>query len=148
MKYLTLITVLLITFATQSMSGETVMVCDALSNEDKYYKLVNPLIGISIVKHRKKGQWKDFCNKDCVNLEVYETGAMQESNFFHSWDKNYPEQEIIKNVKYYVEIKYWLDFEFGKRTIDLKVYTNKSKTRELMKHSERQNNKEYSCEIQ
>ena len=49
MKYLTLITVLLITFATKSMSGETIMVCDAHDDVSRYYKLVtrcleNPLL--------------------------------------------------------------------------------------------------------
>ena len=151
MKYLTLITVLLITFGTQSMSGETVMVCnDGYNNPDKYYKLVNPLFGSSSVKRRVDSRWTDWCegsSNECSE-EVYESGAKLTQKFFYSYDKNFPKQEIIKNVKYYVEMTYLLDFEFGKRTVDVKVYTNKSKTRELMKHSERQNNKEYSCEIQ
>ena len=60
MKYLTLITVLLITFATQSMSGETVMVCDAHDDVSRYYKLVNPLFGKSIVKQKLDSRWSSL----------------------------------------------------------------------------------------
>ena len=149
MKHLALTIALLITFASQAVAGETVMVCDAKNNESRYYKLVKPLFGSSNVKQKIDSRWKDWCRKPkCRNLEIYDSGARQEQEFFFSWDESYPKQEVVKNQEYYIERTYLLDFEFGKRIVDLKVYTNKSKTRELRLATVRQDNKEYSCEIQ
>ena len=149
MRHITLTIALLIAFASKAVAGETVMVCDAKNYESRYYKLVKPLFGSSNVKQKINSRWVDWCEKpECRNLEIYDSGARQEQVIFLSWDKSYPKEEIVKNQEYYIERTYLLDFEFGKRTADVKVYTNKSKTRELRLAEIRQDDKEYSCEIQ
>ena len=150
MKHITILLAFLMTLSTHAVAGETVMVCNKKDYVEKvYYKLVNPLCGSSSVKQRIDSRWVDWCKKPrCVNLEVYDTGAKQERKFSHSWSESYPKEEIVKNQKYYIEVVELIDFEFGKRTVDVQVYMNKSKTKELRLSNVRQDNKEYSCEIQ
>ena len=154
MKYLTLITVLLITFATQSMSGETVMVCDADNNESRYYKLVKPLFGPSKVKQKVDSRWKDWCRKNpnwpeySCNLEIYSSGAKLTGYDFVINDKTiFKETDISVGLKMgdklTEETTILIDFEFGKRSVSEKYYINEKisdiKTWRV--------DKEYSCEI-
>ena len=140
---------LMMMLATQAVAGETVMVCNTKDyGEKNYYKLVNPLFGASSVKQKIDSRWLDWCKEDCTILDIYESGAKQEQKFWFFWDKSFPKEGIRKTKNYYIESTYLLDFEFGKRTVDIKVYTDKSKTKELKKIDIRQDNRDYSCEIQ
>ena len=97
MKHLTLTIALLIAFASQAVAGETVMVCDAKNNVSRYYKLVKPLFGSPNVKQKIDSRWVDWCEKpDCSNLEIYDSGARQEQEFFSHGMKGIQRKKSLK----------------------------------------------------
>ena len=82
MKYVTIITALLITFTTQAMAAETVMICNSISQVDPekvYYKLVKPLLGEPTVQQKVKGdQTYSAKNRDILAKEMA-PAAIQEA---------------------------------------------------------------------
>ena len=143
----TFLIVLFTIFATHVGAAETVMVCNADNYEKRYYKLITPIFGDSSVDQKIDGKWVNWCTTNCKKLEVYKSGAMQLTQRMKQYEKSYPDQEIVANQKYFVEIQYWLDFEFATRRTKVSVYKDKTKREELTKHSSRGEDT-YSCEVQ
>ena len=139
-----LIVALLLTVAAQAGAAEVVMVCDADNYEKRYYKLVKPVFGDNTVKQKIDGQWVNWCKKYCKEIEVYASGAMQVHGREVSWDKDYPKEEIQANRKYYRKIIYWLDFEFGQRKVQARLFKDKGKRQELKKYA---SSNTYNCKI-
>ena len=142
----TLATALILTFATQAGADDVVMICNAADYEKRYYKLVKPIFGDNTVQQKVDGQWVNWCEKNCVEIEVYASGARKVSGFWSSRNKSYPDEEVEANRKYYIEIKSWLDFEFGQYERKGRVYTGEAKRKELKK-AKIQGLGTYKCKI-
>ena len=150
MKHLALTIALLITFASQAVAGETVMVCDAKDYEKKYYKIVKPLLGASSVKEKVDGKWVDWCAKmkpsdvKTCNIEIYDSAAKRTEFASKAMVKSDMSVglgfgDILSGTGVTL-----IDFEFGKKSVLIKYYVDKT-GKEIMSWRE---DKEYSCEIQ
>ena len=139
MKHLTIITALLMTFATQAVAGETLMACNAVTQVDpekRYYKLVKPLFGEPSVQQKVKGKWVNWCRprptveiKPC-ELEIYDSAAKLTAYFL-------PDATSFRAVH-----EYLIDFEFGTRTNIIKRFKSDKEFTGM------QRTWKYSCEIQ
>ena len=136
---------LLLTIATQA-GAEVVMVCDAANNEKRYYKLVQPLFGDNTVEQKLDGQWINWCKANCKDFEVYASSAKQSNGDTRSWPTSDPNQEIEASRKYYLEDTYLLDFEFGWREVQSRLFTDSWHSKELKKWRYR-GTKTYDCKI-
>ena len=141
-----ILTALMLTVATQAGAAEVVMVCDAGDYEKRYYKLVKPVFGDNTVQQKLDGEWVNWCNKYCEEIEVYASGAKQVTGREISWDKDYPKEEIQANRKYYRETVYWIDFEFGQRKVQNRLFKDTGKRQELKKWGHN-SAKTYNCKI-
>ena len=150
MRYL-ILTLSLILGAT-SVSADIIMICDAHENAKRYYKLVQSFSGNNGVEQKFDGQWVNWFSKptresEVVEFAAYKKGAMLVIGRYEKWDKDYPEEEVVAGVEYYIETTYILDFEFGLRKEKWRVYGDKTKAKELKNHNARTYSKEFSCEI-
>ena len=133
--------------ATQISASETVMICNADRYEKRFYKLNAPFFGEKTVEQKIDGKWNNWCKQYCAKIEIYESGAMQQTERFFSWDQSYPDEGIVAGRKYFIVGQYWIDFEFGRRKVKRALYTDKSKRTELT-NWEGKREDTYSCEIQ
>ena len=142
----TILIALIMTLATQVGAGETIMICDAQNSEKRYYKLNSPLLGKKSVEQKIDGKWVNWCKEYCEKIEVYDTGAMQVTVWPRIFDQDYPDWEVIAGREYYQENTYWIDFEFGTRKLQAKLFLDKARFLEKKKVNWQAST--YNCEIQ
>lgn len=130
----------------QLVAGETIMVRDAAINEKRIYKSKSSILGKKLVEQKVAGEWVNWCKKDCEKIEVYDSGAMQVQVITTSWP-SIPKQGIIVGSEYYHEATIWIDFEFGTRKVQSKLFSDKSRLMENKKIDWR-GTSTYKCEIQ
>lgn len=150
-----ILTLSLILGLATSVSADIKMICDAANNEKRYYKLVQSFSGTSTVEQKLEAQWVNWFNKPyreyrLVKFELYDDdGAMMVLGTDKKWDGFIPSSwEIVAGKEYYVESSYFLDFEFGVRTVKWRVYEDETRAKEIEKHGWRDWSREFSCEIQ
>ena len=151
MKYVTIITALLITFTTQTMAAETVMVCNARDGQ-RYYKIINTLLETPRIEEKFEGQWLPWAGNHRQpsrppKLSVYESAAKLNS---------YYEQKARETSESYgyklgdtIRTNYTtvIDFEFKTRVVKVKFYYPNAQGN-FVEIKLWRTEKKYSCEIQ